>query len=311
MLFAVNPGDNTFSAFSVDKNDPTQLTMIGAPTNTLGEFPVAVAYSPKNNAACVLNSGGQSNFACFAVSKTGMTALKNTVRSLGLNQTNPPTGPANTVSDIIFNQDESNLLVSVKGNPTAAPGFIANFAVTTGTCGISLATTPVKSTPDKGVLPFSMTLVGTSGDTLLSTDAGFGVSVSNFDATSGKITGSSSVSLNNQTATCWSAFSPKTGSFFVTDVGRAVMTEMSVDTTGPTTKLVQQYTLNGPGGRIDLNVASTSVGDFLYVLDPAGGAVNVLALSTPGNAKQIQTFNASTSVTDLPISIQGMAVFVK
>jgi hypothetical protein len=296
--------------FTINPTDPTQLTMIGTPTNTLGEFPVAVAFSQKHGTACVLNSGGQSNLGCFAVSNQGLTPLTDTVRSLGLNQTNPPTGPAKTVSDILFNQDQSQLVVSVKGDPTATPGFIANFAVTQESCGIALSAQPVKSTPDKGVLPFSMTLVGISGDILLNTDAAFGVSVSNFDATTGAISASSSVALDNQTATCWSSFSPKTGSFFVTDVGRGIVTELSVDATGPTAKIVHTYSLQA-SALIDSNVASTIVGDFLYILDPPGGAVHVLALSTPGKAKEIQTFNAKDGVADLPISVQGMAVFVK
>ena len=305
----MNPGDNTVTMFSISPKDPTQLTMVGCPANTMGEFPVAVAFSEKHQAACVVNSGGESNVACFSVSKDGLTALPNTMRSLGLNQTNPPTGPANTVSDILFNQDQSQLLVSVKGEPNGTVGFIANFAVT-GECSLSLSTDAVKSTPEKGVLPFSMTLVGKSGNIVFNTDAAFGASVSKFDPMSNNIISSSSVAINNQTATCWSSTSPRTGSFYVTDVGNANVNEFSVDPSGPTLKLLATHTLVGIGGRIDQNVASTYVGDFLYVLAAKAGSVDVLKLTGPGKAHQIQAFNVQAVVPDLPISVQGMAVFV-
>src|SRR5262249_38320342 len=149
-------------------------------------------------------------------------------RLLGLNQTNPPTGPQNTVSDILFNHDQSQLLVSVKGDPNGTVGFIANFDVS-GRSPLSLSANPVKSTPENGVLPFSMTVVGKSGDTVMNTDAAFGVSISKFDPKSGNILSSSSVAINNQTATCWSSISPRTHSIYVTDVGNANVTEFSVD----------------------------------------------------------------------------------
>jgi len=309
MLFAVNPGDNTVSAFKISSSDPTQLTMMGSPTDTAGEFPIAVAFSKKHQTACVVNSGGESNVACFSVSGSGLTLLPDTVRTLGLNQTNPPTGPANTVSDILFSYDQSQVFVSVKGDPKGAPGFIANFGVTGG-CTFNLSDTAVNSTPDKGVLPFSMTLVPHAEDVLFNTDAAFGVSVSRFDPTTGSIVNSSSVAINNQTATCWSSTSPRTGSFYVTDVGTAKLNEFSVDPSGPSVTLLASHLLSGTGGRIDQNVASTRVGDFLYVLDPADSAVDVLKLLAPGKAQQIQTFDAKAAVPDLPVSVQGMAVFV-
>jgi hypothetical protein len=310
MLLTVNAGDNTLSLFSIDSEDPTQLNLLGKPTNTMGQFPVAVAFSDIHDTACVVNSGGQANIACFSVSKKGLTPLANTVRPLGVNQTNPPTGPANTVSDILFNQDRSQLLVSVKGDPKGAPGFIANFAVT-GDCPFTLAASALKSTPEKGVLPFSMSLVGKHGDIILDTDAGFGVSVSKFNAKTGAITSSSSLAINNQTATCWSSFSPRTGSFYLSDVGNARISEVEVNRDGPTVNLVATHLLTGIGGRIDSIVASTRSGDFLYVLGAKAGIVNVVKLLGRGKAQEVQVLDVKSGVPDLPISVQGMAVFVR
>ena len=310
MLLTVNAGDNTLSFFTIDPSQPTKLTMVGKPVNTMGQFPVAVTLSEKLRKACVLNGGGDTNVACFHVSKKmGLIPLPNTVRSLGQQQSVPPTGPPKTVSDILFNQDQSQLLASVKGTPNGTAGFIANFAVTKHP--FSLARQPVKSTPNKGVLPFSMTLVGKSGDVVLNTDAGFGISVSRFDPKVGVIDASSSVVIENQTATCWSSMSPRTGSFYTTDVGNAMVQEFTVDPSVPEAKLIATHQLQGIGGRIDQVVGSTKVGDFLYILAAKAGAVDVVKLDGPGKAEQIQSFNVTSVVPDLPVSVQGMAVYAK
>jgi hypothetical protein len=44
-LFTVNPGTHTVSMFTIDPYHPTRLTLIGTPADTLGEFPISVAYS--------------------------------------------------------------------------------------------------------------------------------------------------------------------------------------------------------------------------------------------------------------------------
>lgn len=56
--------------------------------------------------------------ACYTINgKTGLQAMNGTVRSLELNQTTPATGPAGSVSDVLFTEDGKKLLVSVKGSP--------------------------------------------------------------------------------------------------------------------------------------------------------------------------------------------------
>ena len=47
MIVTVNSGSNTLSMFVMDKNDHTQLKMVGQPVNTMGDFPNSVAVSGK------------------------------------------------------------------------------------------------------------------------------------------------------------------------------------------------------------------------------------------------------------------------
>lgn len=71
---------------------------------------------------------------------------------------------------------------------------------------------------------------------ILATDAGVGFDI--FDLSTvknsqdkGNQTSSknSATAIDGQKATCWSSFSTKTGSFYLTDVGTSTITEISVD----------------------------------------------------------------------------------
>ena len=311
MLFVVNPGDNTFSTFKIDESDPTQLTVIGGPTSSGGQFPVSIAYSKKHKTACVLNSGGLSNLACFCIGDNSVTPIPNTNRLLGPNQATPPANPFGTVSDILFNQDETQIIVSVKGEVSGPLGFIATFKIIDGD-GFKLAGAAVKSTPVQGAFPFGMTLVGDTGNVVLDTDPAFGVSVSKISESTGLITSSASLNVTGQGTICWSSFSPKTGNYYLTDAANGNVTEVAVHTAGPTVSFVASYTIaEGVGGEIDQNIGSTKKGDFLYILSPSKGIINVLQLLSPGQTEEIQSLDVKASVPDLPITLQGLAVYVK
>ena len=163
-------------------------------------------------------------------STQGLVAIPNTLRAIGLNQTTPPNGPAGTTSHVVFSEDGSKLIASVKGVPPT-PGFLAVWNVAADG---SLSQDFVNVTPGKGgLLPFSMTVIP-GQNALLATDAGVGfdifdlstVGTSNLTSASPK---SSVNPINGQSATCWSSFSTKTGNFYLTDIITAQVTEVNVD----------------------------------------------------------------------------------
>lgn len=59
-LFNVNAGSNTVTMFNINQQDPTILQMVGQPQSTSGDFPMAVAFNPKTNMACVANGGANN-----------------------------------------------------------------------------------------------------------------------------------------------------------------------------------------------------------------------------------------------------------
>jgi len=268
-LFAVNAGSNSLSMFKINDLQPTELSLVGMPVDTQGDFPVAVAFSSKMNLACVVNGGAADGVACFNVdANKGLVPAPNTNRPLNLNQTTPPTGPPNTVSDIIFSEDDTKLFVSVKGIPPT-PGRISAFDVNPD---CSLSETSVDSTPSQGgVVPFSMTNIP-GKNAVLNTDAAVGFAVYDFSQGANATATSTIVPIEGQGATCWSNFSPKTGTFFLTDIITSTVTEVQVDD-NLAGSIVKQYPLTAGSGTIDnaipRSTAMTSFMSFQLIPPPS------------------------------------------
>ena len=261
-MVAVNPGSNTVSMFSIDPNDPTKLTMIGQPADTLGEFPLSVSLSTTLNQACVANSGAKNGIACFSMCQTkGLVPLDTTLRSFGLNQTTPPVGPTNTVSQTFFNADSSALITTVKGNPAVNnTGFLSVFPVANN--AVSMQDT--RSSPAGTAVLFGTALLSNSSNIFV-TDASFG-SATLALSSSNIATVQASTKIADQVATCWATISGATGTGFVTDV--LVNHLVEVDTNSGA--LIRELSLtNGNPGMIDLEAA----GNFIYALSPGNATV--------------------------------------
>jgi hypothetical protein len=325
MLVTINPGSNTISMFSINANNPSELTMVGNPVSSEGEFPMSIAINSNATMVCVLNGGAVNGVNCYSPDKTqGLIAMPNTLRSLSLNQTTPATGPAGTASHIVFSEDGTKLFASVKGIPPT-PGFIAAWDIASDG---SLSAEPVKSEPSTGgLLPFSMTVIpGTNA--ILATDAGVGFDIFNFggningtnaasiNGTQNALSATSSVvAINGQKATCWSSFSPKSGNFYLTDIGTSTITEVNVDKNLKGT-IVKQYPQIAGSATIDNDIATIGNNNFLYVLAPNATTVNVLSVNAPGKATSVQNFNFASAAKAARITIdknnlQGMTTFIR
>ena len=281
-MVAVNPGSNTLTMMAISANDPCKLTIVGKPVSTLGEFPVTAAISPKNEIACVANSGAQAGLACFAMEKkNGLQPLMQQQIPFALKQSTPPVGPTNTVSQVLFNADESMVLTTVKGDPTKNnTGFLSMLPIKDG-CP---ASQDMRSSPAGTAVLFGTALIpGTSN--ILATDASFGAATISTTVGAPKVLAKATVA--NQKATCWAAISPLTNTAFVTDVGVNHIVE--VDPVSG--KILQSTNLkNGNPGMIDLVAA----GKMVYSLSPGDGktskpAVAVLDVSVRP-ARQVQNF---------------------
>ncbi|KAH9897739.1 hypothetical protein C8Q73DRAFT_641056 [Cubamyces lactineus] len=308
VLATVNPGSNTVSLFSIDPKTPTNIQPLGDPISSEGEFPMSLAFNSDGSRLCVLNGGTVNGVICYNVDKkNGLSAMSNTLRSLGLNQTTPATGPPGTASHLVFSEDGKQLLASVKGVPPN-PGMIAVWDVADD--GSLSADFKAVAPPSGGLLPFSMTIVP-GKNAVLSTDPGIGFDV--FDLSGGN--SSSAVAIDGQSATCWSSFSTKTGNFYLTDIGTSIVTEVNIDD-NLKASIVKQYPQTNGSSTIDNDIATVNGKDFMYVLAPGTQSVEVLSLDAPGKAQHVQSLQISgpakaSGVTISTNNLQGMTAFLR
>ncbi|EJD45997.1 hypothetical protein AURDEDRAFT_113892 [Auricularia subglabra TFB-10046 SS5] len=334
-LFTVNTGSNTVAMFAINPNAPSQLQMIGNPVSSQGEFPVSIAVSSTSGNICVLNGGQLNSVACFKPdAQQGLLPISNSFRQIGITQSTAPAGPAGTVSHVLFNSDGSKLVASVKGSPPN-PGFLAVWDVQAdGSLSENFqAITP----PTGGLLPFGMSNFPANPAAMIVTDAGIGFDVIDVEealagaaAAANATTGITSLAQTNvvaagrstanavdgQVAVCWTAFSSKTGNFYMTDIGTNTVTEVNVNSATLAPTIVKQYPLGDGIATIDDDVATIGNTDFLYVLAANQTSVEVLSLNGPGQAQTVQSFRLAagkqqSGININPDNLQGMATFVR
>lgn len=273
--------------FTINQDDPTVLKMVGKPVYTQGDFPVSVTLSTLLGQACVANTGAKAGVACFSMCTTmGLTPLDMNLRPFDLNQSTPPVGPFNTVSQVFFNEDSTALMTTVKGDPTVNnTGFISVIPVHNGQPD---GRREVRSSP-KGLPNNSAVLFGTAnipGNTsaLFVTDASFGSATLIFDDRN-RASISAETLITDQVATCWASISDTTQTAFITDVKVNHLVEVDF-TSG---NLIRELnSTNGNLGMIDL----VSAGNFIYALSP-GNQTHVAVFDVsggPGTAKEVQNF---------------------
>ncbi|KAL0573677.1 hypothetical protein V5O48_008274 [Marasmius crinis-equi] len=332
MLATVNSGSNTISIFSINKDDPAKLDPIGEPVSSGGEFPVSLTFNDAGDVLCALNGGKANGVSCFKVDKVeGLVPAPETIRSLNLNQTTPASGPPNSVSQVIFSEDNKQLVASVKGVPPT-PGFLAVWDVNQDG---SLSKEFRSVAPAQGgVLPFSMNIIP-GKKAIFATDPAIGYDIFDFDVQTLKGTNitsagrSSANAVDGQMANCWSSYSPKTGNFYLTDAGNSRVTEVKVDDnlTGTVVKFrrpgddsdhrnEQQYEQGQDSSTIDNDIATVGDKDFMYILSANATRVDVLSIDGPAQAQNIQRLDLAGpgKASGLKISasnLQGMTTFIK
>jgi hypothetical protein len=223
-LFTVNAGSNTLAVFHIPEDDAAHPVLLSEPVDTVGTSPNTVAYSKKHKLACVANTGNKPGVQCFKVSPCNSQLMpEGGLKPLPImNQTNPIMGPANTVSQILFNPSETALFVSMKGNGMDA-GYVYAYKIENG----KVAEEPVTSRPEGVTIAFGMSFVSDSQAVISSPSFG-GAFVSIAEDLS--VSTSNIVNIANQSAVCWTVFSEERNSMYMLDAGVADLTTLSPET---------------------------------------------------------------------------------
>jgi len=281
-IFLVNANSSTVAMFSIDETDPTQVTMVGSPVSSGGDWPNSI--TAFGSYVCVVNTGANNGLRCYTFSSTGLTAISGSDRSFGLALTTPPvthTGPA----QIAFTPDGSALIISIKGlNP---PVYLYTFS--SGTVG----TTAVKSS-NNGMVNFGFTF-DVDGTIVLVDAAPYGnnsgVIYLTWSASSLSFTTSNYFLIGSENAACWIQRSSATGHFYIANAASAAITEMS--RSGNMMNVIAEYPLGAGVGPSDLAIVSLGSQDYLYINEGGVKMINAMKLVS-GAATSIQTISSGT-----------------
>ncbi|RVD84239.1 uncharacterized protein DFL_006000 [Arthrobotrys flagrans] len=265
LLFTVNAGSNTITMFTVDPKDPLKLTTVGKPVTSHGDLPVSLAYSPKLNTLCVANSGKRDGVACYNVDvKKGLTCTDKEPlkRKIGTVKD----GPAGTVSDMFFTDDQKNLIVITKGNNVKKEASIVDVYKTYPDEKRKVCVEGVRSKISEAPLLFGAVQV--SPTKIFATDGSIGVAKLTFDPKTLKVTlpPEDKQVIDFQSATGWIAKNAKYGTAYVTDGKMNRVIEFNVPSGD---KTQEQSFLSGQPGNLDIGIG----GDYLYTLSPSNSAL--------------------------------------
>ena len=260
LLFAVNPGSNTLSVFSVS-GDVLRLRQV-LPSG--GAFPVSVAVNGAY--VYVLNAGQGGSIRGFVLAPGGLYPIPGARRSLSLPQATPGSGEqfTHTPAEIAFARNGTRLVITTK----AAGQSIEVFTAAT------LAPQPV-TTPLAGAVPFGFTF-DPQGRLVIS-EAGPNALASFAWALNNRLTELSAAGAE-QVATCW--VTAADGYFYASNAGSASVTGFSERPDGTLTRLGSTGT---HGGTVD----SASSGRFLYVQGGAAGTLDEFEVQPDGSLASI------------------------
>lgn len=63
-MISIKTGSDTIALFEINTQTPENLTMIGEPVNSGGEFPISLAFNKSGKQVCVLNGGAVNGIKC-------------------------------------------------------------------------------------------------------------------------------------------------------------------------------------------------------------------------------------------------------
>ncbi|VDB96740.1 unnamed protein product [Peniophora sp. CBMAI 1063] len=292
LLATVNTANHTVVLFAIDPSDPGRLTMLGQPVPSGGEAPNSLVFNKAGDQLWVLNTGAVNGIAGFTVTKDGLQPQDGTFRPLGLNETTPSTGPFGAASQVVYTQDEKNVIAAVKG-PLFGPGFLAAWPI--GDDGQLAENFTEIATAPGGGHPFSLTPIP-GQNAFFSADFSIGVDVYDFSNGIEGVNNSPrtiGVAVPGQDATCWSAYSELLDKYYVMDVTGHQITEVQVDSNLAVTVGANWSVTTGPIDSVAMTVSNHS---YLYTLLAKTLQIGVWKLDVDGLPESQQFLNLTEPV---------------
>jgi 6-phosphogluconolactonase (cycloisomerase 2 family) len=280
LLFAVNAGSDSVSAFSVD-GDRLSLESV-VPSG--GEFPASIAVHGR--LVYVLNSGGTGIVQGFRIAGDRLVPIPGSARSLGLANPDPPfflTSPG----QVGFTPDGRQLLVTTK----ASENTIDVFGVQPNG---RLSAAPVAN-PSATPVPFAFTFTPTGR--LAAGEAGASA-VSTYEIAADGTLSDPKSQPDGQVALCWIT---RVGPYYyVSNTGSNTLSGYTIAADGQPSLVgstgVVATTEPGP-----IDSTSPPGTSFLYAETGLGGTVDEYTVNADGTLTQLGVIGG------LPSGIEGIA----
>ena len=278
-LLAVNAGSDTVSLFSVWGTSLVHTQTVASG----GEFPASIAAD--GSTIAVLNTGGAGSVAEFRLVGATLVPLPWEVRSLGLDNTNPP-DYLHGAGQVGFTPDGAHLVVTTKLSTSSYDVFnVSPEGNLSGTPVVTASATPV---------PFAFSF--DAAGHLVGAEAGTSTVSTYTVEPDGSLTLLGSVS-DGATALCW--ITGVNGTFYGSNAGSGTLSSFSVNGAGVPVLEAATAAVTHPG---TTDSAASPDGKFLYVESGGSGAFDAFAVSANGSLSPVET------VWNIPVGSEGIAV---
>jgi 6-phosphogluconolactonase len=271
LLFAVNAGSGDVTVFRVHDGRPSFADR--EPTG--GSNPVSVAQY--QNLVYVLNQGGAGTVVGFRLNGGGqLRAINNSTAFLSANAvggasiTISPDGRFVAVTERLANNidifpvNADGTLGAAVANPSPGPGaFSARFA------------------PDGKLIVSETGAPGGGNDSAIS---------SYTVQANGTLTAVSQSVATLGAANCWNAITPNGSFVYASNAGSSNIAGFSIGTQGILTPIGGTIVGSNPQGSVNLDIAVSGDGQYLFTLNATVGTVGVFPISSDGTLGQPSEF---------------------
>ncbi|VDB96709.1 unnamed protein product [Peniophora sp. CBMAI 1063] len=291
-LAAVNAGTNTVQLFDIDPLQPTSLTAIGDPVSSGGDFPVSVAIDNAGQRLCVLNGGLEHNVQCFLIDDAGALTATSQGEMITYNQTaNPPTGPAGTLSTVVFSPDQEAVMAFGKGVrddqlvfDNDYPGYLRVWPISNnGTLGAEPF--QIDMVPPTGGWPFSLSQIPHRNAFVGSDVVAGGAIVVDMQLGIAN-TQITPLVLPSNVGNCWSVTAPKAGTYFISDTDNNLVNEVQLNGKLEPS-LLRQYNVSGLSPN-EAVVGEVNGVEYMWMLMNGGASFGTWVINGPGDAELVQ-----------------------
>ncbi|KAI1836862.1 hypothetical protein DTO006G1_5752 [Penicillium roqueforti] len=257
--------------------------------------------SPGSGAPCVGYTGAKSGVSCAEFTPEGLQQMDQVI-DIELHQTTPPVGPTNTVARVFFAANDTRLITTVKGDPSAGKAGFVSVLPFKDSCSSVFESHDIRSSPPSTAVLFGgVEIPGTSD--LFITNASFGATVLILDDVTDEVSLKHKITIEGQKATCWATYSPLRESVFLTDAASNRLVEVRNDGSKILTILDLR---NGDHGLTDVR----AIGHYVYALSPGNGTkVAAITVVDSFDGRQIQHFELDKLGAGQ--RSQGLAIFEK